>query len=141
MGAGALMIKVLLAKPTMDSHDRGVRYLMRALRDTGMEVVFTNFLLPQEVIGVALQEDVDVVGISSSTGGHMPVIEELRAQLDANGLAHALLLVGGVIPEDDLPRLRALGVGRVFGPGASAADVVAFIRSGIGGEEIRHAGA
>lgn len=134
-------IKVLLAKPTLDSHDRGVRYLMRVLRDTGMEVVFTNFLLPQEVIGVALQEDVEVVGISSSSGGHMPVLEELRALLDAHEMGHTLLLVGGVIPEDDLPRLETLGVRRVFGPGTPAADVVAFIKSEVGGKETRHAGA
>jgi methylmalonyl-CoA mutase C-terminal domain/subunit len=134
-------IKVLLAKPTLDCHDRGVRYLMRVLRDAGMEVVFTNFLLPQEVIGVALQEDVDVVGISSSSGGHMPVLEELRALLDAHEMGHTLLLVGGVIPEDDLPRLETLGARRVFGPGAPAADVVAFIKSEVGGKETRHAGA
>ena len=134
-------IKVLLAKPTLDCHDRGVRYLMRVLRDAGMEVVFTNFLLPQEVIGVALQEDVDVVGISSSSGGHMPVLEELRALLDAHEMGHTLLLVGGVIPEDDLPRLETLGARRVFGPGTPAADVVAFIESEVGGKETRHAGA
>lgn len=133
-------IKVLLAKPTLDSHDRGVRYLMRVLRDTGMEVVFTNFLLPREVLGVAVQEDVDVVGVSSSSGGHMPVLEELRALLDASGMGHTLLLLGGVIPDDDLPRLETLGVRRVFGPGALAADVVAFIESEMGRKESRHAG-
>src|SRR3972149_11705911 len=94
---------------------------MRVLRDAGMEVVFTNFLLPQEVIGVALQEDVDVVGISSSSGGHMPVLEELRALLDAHEMGHTLLLVGGVIPEDDLPRLETPGARRGLGPGAPAA--------------------
>ena len=78
---------------------------------------------------MAVQEDVDVVGISSSSGGHMPVIEEVRALLDASGMGQALLLVGGVIPEDDLPRIESLGVRRVFGPGASAADVVACIES------------
>lgn len=134
-------VKVLLAKPTHDSHDRGVRYLMRVLRDAGMEVVFTNFLLPRELLGVAVQEDVDVVGISSSSGGHMPVIEEVRALLDAGGMGQALLLVGGVIPEDDLPRLERLGVRRVFGPGASGADVVACIESEMGRRESGHAGA
>lgn len=134
-------IKVLLAKPTQDCHDRGVRYLARVLRDAGMEVVFTNFLLPQEVVGVALQEDVDVVGLSSSSGGHMPVIEELRFHLDGNGMSHALLLVGGVIPQDDVPRLETLGVRRVFGPGTSAAEVVAFVKGEIAGKGIQHADA
>lgn len=134
-------IKVLLAKPTQDCHDRGVRYLARMLRDAGMEVVFTNFLVAREVIGVAVQEDVDVVGISSSSGGHMPVMEELRTELDGNGMGKALLLVGGVIPDDDVPALKALGVRRVFGPGASAAAVVAFIKSELGTKEIEHAGA
>ncbi|MFQ5898461.1 MAG: cobalamin B12-binding domain-containing protein [Candidatus Methylomirabilia bacterium] len=134
-------IKVLLAKPTHDCHDRGVRYLMRVLRDAGMEVVFTNFLLPQEVVGVALQEDVDVVGISSSSGGHVPVIEELRLQLDANGIGHALLLVGGVIPEDDLSRLETLGVHKVFGPGTVPAEVAGYIKTELGRKEVQHAGA
>lgn len=134
-------IKVLLTKPTQDCHDRGVRYLARVLRDAGMEVVFTNFLVARELIGVVVQEDVDVVGVSSSSGGHMPVMEELRAELDANGMRDVLLMVGGVIPDDDLPALEALGVRRVFGPGTSAAEVVAFIRSELGRKAIEHAGA
>jgi len=124
-------IRVLLAKPTHDCHDRGVRYLARKLRDAGFEVIFMNFLLPGEVLATAIEEDVDVIGISSSAGGHMPVFEDLIAGLAEHGLDNVLLLGGGVIPDEDAARLEARGVRAVFGPGSTAEEAIAFIREAI----------
>ncbi len=120
-------IRVLLAKPTQDCHDRGVRYVARKFRDEGFEVIFTNFLLASEVVNTALEEDVDVIGISSSSGGHMPVFEELIAGMRANGMDDMILLGGGVIPPDDVKTLRQWGVSAVFGPGTTAEDAIALI--------------
>ena len=121
-------IRVLLAKPTHDSHDRGVRYVARKFRDAGFEVIFTNFLLPGEVIHTALEEDVNVIGISSSSGGHMPVFEDLLAGLREQGLEDVIVLGGGVIPPEDAERLRQWGVSAIFGPGTTAEDAIALIR-------------
>lgn len=121
-------IRILLAKPTHDCHDRGVRYLARKLVDAGFEVIFTNFLLAQEVVQTAVEEDVEVVGISSSSGGHLPVFEDLVAGLAETGLDDVLLIGGGVIPQDDEAALLNMGVAAVFGPGSKADDVIAVIR-------------
>lgn len=121
-------IRVLLAKPTLDCHDRGVRYLARKLRDAGFEVIFANFLVASEVVKTALEEDVHVVGISSSAGGHMPVFEELIAGLKENGLENIILLGGGVIPAEDAVTLKEWGVKAIFGPGATAEDAIDLIR-------------
>jgi methylmalonyl-CoA mutase, C-terminal domain len=125
-------IRVLLAKPTHDCHDRGVRYLARKMRDAGFEVIFTNFLLAEEVVHTALEEDVNVIGISSSSGGHMPVFEELLAGLRAEGLADLIVLGGGVIPAEDAAQLKGWGVSAVFGPGSTAEDAIAMIRARLG---------
>jgi methylmalonyl-CoA mutase C-terminal domain/subunit len=121
-------IRVLLAKPTADCHDRGVRYLARKCRDAGLEVIFMNFLLPSEIVNVALQEDVAVVGVSSSSGGHMAVFEELARGMREQGLEDVLLLAGGVIPDDDQAALRAWGVAAVFGPGSTAEEAIELMR-------------
>ncbi len=125
-------IRVLLAKPTLDCHDRGVRYLARKLRDAGFEVIFANFLVASEVVKTALEEDVHVVGISSSAGGHMPVFEELIAGLKENGLENIILLGGGVIPAEDEVTLKQWGVKAIFGPGATAEDAIDLIRAELG---------
>ena len=117
-----------MTKPTQDCHDRGVRYLCGVLRDAGFEVIFTNFLLPDEIAVAAIQEDVDVIGVSSSSGGHLPVFERLLSQLAERGARDILLLAGGIIPPADARRLREWGVGEVFGPGSSAQELVDFIR-------------
>src|SRR5688572_1321589 len=124
----AQRIRVLLAKPTVDCHDRGVRYLARKCRDAGFEVIFINFLLPAEIVQTAIQEDVQVVGISSSSGGHMPVFEDLAKAVREHGLDDILLLAGGVIPADDQVTLKQWGVKAVFGPGTTAEDAIALIR-------------
>lgn len=120
-------IRVLLTKPTQDCHDRGVRYLARKFRDAGFEVIFTNFLVADDIVATALQEDVDVIGVSSSSGGHMPVFEDLMAGLRAASVDDVLVIGGGVIPDADARALREIGVAAVFGPGASAESAVDFI--------------
>jgi methylmalonyl-CoA mutase, C-terminal domain len=124
----AKKIKVLLTKPTQDSHDRGVRYLARKFRDAGFEVVFTNFLVAGDIVTTALQEDVDAIGVSSSSGGHMPVFEELMAGLREAGADDVLVVGGGIIPGSDAEVLTGWGVGAVFGPGAAAESAIEFIR-------------
>ena len=119
---------MLLAKPTQDCHDRGVRYLARKLRDGGFEVIFANFLLAEDVVAMALQEDVDAIGVSSSSGGHMAVFEDLMKGLSEHGAGDMLVLGGGIIPGDDAEQLARIGVARVFGPGTSHDDVTRFIR-------------
>lgn len=120
--------KVLLTKPTQDSHDRGVRYLARQFRDAGFEVIFTNFLVADDILATALQEDVDVIGVSSSSGGHMPVFEELLDGLRVSEVNDILVIGGGIIPEPDVRTLQDRGVAAVFGPGASAEEAVRFVR-------------
>lgn len=122
-------IRVLLTKPTHDCHDRGVRYLARKFRDVGFEVVFTNFLLPSEIVAAAEQEDVDVIGVSSSSGGHMAVFEDLMRELRRDGEEDVLVIGGGNIPPPDVVALRSLGVKAVFGPGSRPDDAVEFVRT------------
>ncbi len=125
-------IRVLLAKSTMDCHDRGVRYLARKLRDAGFEVIFANFLIADELIQMALEEDAQVVGVSSSSGGHMPILEDLTTGMKAQGMDDILLIVGGVIPKDDEPILMKWGVEGVFGPGSKADDLIDLIHQSTG---------
>ncbi len=121
-------IRVLLTKPTHDCHDRGVRHLARRLRDGGFEVIFINFLLAQEIVDAAIQEDVDVIGVSSSSGGHMVVFQDLMQGLQRAGVDDMLVIGGGVIPDEDARELQTLGVKRIFGPGSSAESLVTFIQ-------------
>ena len=123
------MVRVLLTKPTHDCHDRGVRHLARRFRDESFEVVFTNFLLPAEIVATAVQEDVDVIGISSSSGGHMAVFEEVMRELPAQGLDDVLVIAGGNIPPADAEKLKEWGVREVFGPGSTPDDAVQLIKA------------
>ena len=123
------IIRVLLCKTTMECHDRGVRYLATKLRDAGMEVVFINFLEPREIIETAIDEDVDVIGVSSSVEGHLPVAREITKRLKEQGIDDVLVVFGGVIPERDLAPMKEMGVKEVFGPGSSADEVIAYIRA------------
>ena len=122
------MVRILLTKPTHDCHDRGVRYLAKRFRDESFEVVFTNFLLPSEIVVTAEQEDVDVIGISSSSGGHMAVFEEVMRELPNHGLEDVVVIAGGNIPPTDADRLRAWGVREVYGPGSQPDDAVELIK-------------
>ena len=125
------IIRVLLGKTTMDAHDRGVRYLATKLREAGMEVIFINFLEPKEILDAAIQEDVDVIGISSSVEGHLPVAREVTRRLIDSGKQDVLVVFGGVIPERDFAGMREMGVKGIFGPGASADSIVEFIRANV----------
>ena len=123
------MVRILLTKPTHDCHDRGVRYLAKRFRDESFEVVFTNFLLPAEIVATAVQEDVDVIGISSSSGGHMAVFEEVMRDLEREGLGDVVVIAGGNIPPTDAEQLRAWGVREVFGPGSQPDAAVELIKN------------
>jgi methylmalonyl-CoA mutase C-terminal domain/subunit len=125
-------IKVLLAKPGLDGHDRGVLVVARALRDAGMEVVYTGLRQsPEQIAEAALQEDVEVVGISSLSGAHGQLIPEVVRALRERGLEQVLVVAGGVIPHQDIAQLEAAGVRRVFGPGTPTGDIIDFIRRGV----------
>jgi len=126
-------IRVLIAKVGLDGHDRGAKVIAAALRDAGMEVVYTGLRqTPEAVVRAALEEDVDAIGVSILSGAHGTVLPRLRALLDAEEMDDVLLVAGGTIPEDDGAALVADGVvGRVFTPGASLADVVAYLREAV----------
>lgn len=121
-------IRVILGKLRFDAHDVGARFVMKKLVDAGMEVVFVRFALPQELVEAALQEDAHVIGLSALTGAHLMVCEDLMAALEQAGLDDRLVVVGGVIADEDADKLRALGVDGVFGSGSKPAAVVEFIR-------------
>jgi len=123
-------IKVLMAKPGLDGHDRGVLVVARALRDAGMEVVYTGLRQsPEQIAEAALQEDVDVVGLSSLSGAHGHLLPAVVQALRERGLEGVLVIAGGVIPHRDIPQLEAAGVRRVFGPGTPTGDIIDFICS------------
>jgi methylmalonyl-CoA mutase C-terminal domain/subunit len=126
-------IRVLVAKPGLDGHDRGAKVVARALRDAGMEVIYTGIRQTPEMIAeAALQEDVDVVGLSILSGAHMALCPRVVELLQAQDMADVVVLVGGIIPDDDVSPLKALGVKGVFGPGTSTGEIVAFIRGQVG---------
>ena len=123
-------IKVLIAKPGLDGHDRGAKVLARGLRDEGFEVVYTGLRqTPEMVATAALQEDVDVVGLSILSGAHMTLVPRITKLLKEQGLDDVLVTVGGIIPDDDVPALKAAGVSAVFGPGTTIASVAEFLRT------------
>jgi methylmalonyl-CoA mutase C-terminal domain/subunit len=125
-------IKVLIAKPGLDGHDRGAKVLARGLRDEGFEVIYTGLRqTPEMIVTAALQEDVDVVGLSILSGAHMTLLPKITAGLHAEGLDDVLITAGGIIPDDDVPALKAAGVAGVFGPGTTIAQVAEFIRANV----------
>ena len=122
-------IRVLIAKPGLDGHDRGAKVIARALRDAGMEVIYTGLRQTPEMIAeAALQEDVDVVGLSILSGAHLALVPRIREVMNENGLKDVHLLIGGIIPDDDKPKLQSMGVQGIFGPGTNTDDIVKFIR-------------
>ncbi len=123
-------LKVLIAKPGLDGHDRGAKVLARGLRDEGFEVVYTGLRqTPEMIVTAALQEDVDVVGLSILSGAHMTLVPRVCALLHDRGMNDVLVTAGGIIPDDDVPALKDAGVAAVFGPGTTIAEVADFIRS------------
>jgi methylmalonyl-CoA mutase C-terminal domain/subunit len=122
-------LKVLIAKPGLDGHDRGAKVLARGLRDEGFEVVYTGLRqTPEMVATAALQEDVDVVGLSILSGAHMTLLPRICQLLREQGQGDVLVTAGGIIPDEDIPELQAAGVAAVFGPGTSIGEVAAFMR-------------
>jgi methylmalonyl-CoA mutase C-terminal domain/subunit len=123
-------IRVLVAKPGLDGHDRGAKVLVRALRDAGFEVIYTGlFQTPEMIATAALQEDVDVVGLSILSGAHLALFPKIMEALRAKGLDDVLVIAGGTIPQEDIPELKRLGVAEVFGPGTSLKTIIDFIRT------------
>jgi len=121
---------VLVAKPGLDGHDRGAKVVARALRDAGMEVIYTGLRQTPEMIAeAALQEDVNVVGLSVLSGAHLALLPRIAELLRQNGMDDVLLIAGGIIPDEDVPQLKQAGVHAVFGPGASTQAIADFIRS------------
>ena len=129
-------IRVLVAKPGLDGHDRGAKVIAAALRDAGFEVIYTGLhQTPEMVVAAAVQEDVDVVAMSVLSGAHMTLFPRVRELLDAEGLEHVLLTGGGIIPGEDAVALGNVGVGRVFGPGTSTGEAIEYVRDWFAGRE------
>ena len=125
-------LRVVIAKPGLDGHDRGAKVIARALRDAGMEVIYTGLRqTPEQIVTAALQEDADVVGLSILSGAHNHIAPRLMDLLKANGLDDVLVVIGGIIPDVDVPRLHALGVKGVFLPGTPMQDIVGFINANV----------
>ena len=123
-------IRVLVAKPGLDGHDRGAKVIARALRDAGMEVIYTGLRqTPEMIVNAALQEDVDCVGLSILSGAHNVIVPRILALLKERGAADILVVVGGTIPEQDIDGLKAAGVAAIFGPGTTLDTTVTFIRA------------
>jgi len=132
-------LRVLVAKPGLDGHDRGAKVVARALRDAGMEVIYTGLRQTPEMIAEAvLQEDVDAVGLSILSGAHMALVPRILELLKQNGQEHVRVFVGGIIPNEDLPRLLEMGVAGVYGPGTLTEDIVNDIRQAVA--KAAHAG-
>ena len=127
-------IRVLIAKPGLDGHDRGAKVVARALRDAGMEVIYTGLRqTPEMIVETALQEDVDVVGLSILSGAHMILFPKIMQLLRDNSLDDVLVVAGGIIPDDDVPLLQEMGVRAVFGPGTPMKEIIDFIRGNVKG--------
>ena len=125
-------IRVVVAKPGLDGHDRGAKIIARALRDAGMEVIYTGLhQTPEQIAETVIQEDADAVGLSILSGAHMTLVPKVVELLKAQGADDVLVTVGGTIPADDVPELKKLGVAEVFTPGSPTADIVDFIRSNV----------
>jgi methylmalonyl-CoA mutase C-terminal domain/subunit len=129
--ATARKIRVVVAKPGLDGHDRGAKIIARALRDAGMEVIYTGLhQTPEQIAETVIQEDADAVGLSILSGAHMTLVPRVVALLAEQGVDDVLVTVGGTIPADDIPELKKLGVSEVFTPGAGTDEIVDFIRAG-----------
>jgi methylmalonyl-CoA mutase C-terminal domain/subunit len=125
-------IRVLIAKPGLDGHDRGAKIIARALKDAGMEVIYTGIKqTPESIARTALQEDVDVLGLSILSGAHNHLFPEIMKHLKQNKLDHILVIAGGIIPKDDIPFLQEIGIKAIFPPGSSLEDIVSFIRANV----------
>jgi len=131
-------IRVLVAKPGLDGHDRGAKVIARALREAGMEVIYTGLRQsPEMIVEAALQEDVDVVGLSILSGAHMELFPLIMDGMKQKGLNHVLIVAGGIIPEEDVPVLKKMGIQAIFRPGAMTQDIVDFINAAMASKRQR----
>ncbi len=125
-------IRVLVAKPGLDGHDRGAKVIARALRDAGMEVIYTGLRqTPEMIVSASLQEDVDVIGLSILSGAHNAIVPRVRDLLKENKMDDVMLILGGIIPDEDFPRMKAAGVAGIFQPGTAMGEIVEFIRKNV----------
>jgi methylmalonyl-CoA mutase C-terminal domain/subunit len=125
-------IRVVVAKPGLDGHDRGAKIIARALRDAGMEVIYTGLhQTPEQIAATVVQEDADAIGLSILSGAHMTLVPKVLALLKEQGVEDVVITVGGTIPADDVDELKALGVAEVFTPGSSTDEIVDFVRSAV----------
>jgi len=123
-------IRVIMAKPGLDGHDRGIKILARAFRDSGMEVIYLGLRqTPMMIVQAAIQEDADVIALSILSGAHMTIFKKVKELLDEKDINHILITGGGIIPESDMEELASLGIGQLFGPGTSTKDTIKYIQS------------
>ena len=125
-------IRVLIAKPGLDLHDRGAKVLVRVLRDSGMEVIYTGIRqTPEQIVETALQEDVDVIGLSLLTGAHMTLFPKVTKLLKEKGINDVLIIGGGIIPDEDIQPLKAAGIAEIFGPGTPLESIVKYVKENV----------
>jgi len=132
-------IRVLIAKAGLDGHDRGAKVVAASLRDSGMEVIYTGLRqTPEMIVDAAIQEDIDVIGVSLLSGAHMTIFPKILNLMKEKGLTNVLLFGGGIIPDKDIKALKNMGVGELFTPGTSTLDIVAYVRKWVGERDSRH---
>ena len=125
-------IRVLIAKPGLDSHDRGAKVVARALRDAGMEVIYTGLRqTPEQIVETALQEDVDVIGLSILSGAHKTLFPRIMKLVKKQGLTDVLVFAGGIIPKEDVPELKKLGIMEIFGPGTTTEEIIQYVMNNV----------
>ncbi len=125
-------IRVLIAKPGLDSHDRGAKVVARALRDAGMEVIYTGLRqTPEQIVETALQEDVDVIGLSILSGAHKSLLPRIMNLLEKQRLTDIVVFVGGIIPEEDVPELKKIGIKEILGPGTTTETIIRYVQSSV----------
>lgn len=128
-------IRVLIAKPGLDSHDRGAKVVARALRDAGMEVIYTGLRqTPEQIAETALQEDVDVIGLSILSGAHKTLFPRIMGLLKQKGLKDVVVFAGGIIPEEDVPEMKTLGIKEIFGPGTTTETIIRYVFDHVSGK-------
>jgi methylmalonyl-CoA mutase C-terminal domain/subunit len=129
-------IRIVIAKPGLDGHDRGAKIIARALRDAGMEVVYTGLhQTPEQIVQAVVQEDADAVGLSVLSGAHMTLFAKTLELLEQHGVSDVVVFGGGIIPDGDIPALEQLGVAKIFTPGATMDEIVAWVRANVAGSE------
>jgi methylmalonyl-CoA mutase, C-terminal domain len=139
-GAAAAPVRIVVAKPGLDGHDRGAKVIARALRDAGHEVIYTGLhQTPEQIVETAIQEDADVIGLSVLSGAHMTLFERLLQLLDERDARDIVVIGGGIIPEDDIPLLKQMGVAEVFTPGAPTTRIVDWVRTHVVDDAAAHA--